>query len=1497
MATLYLSLSAAQKLWDAQTLDTQLYQHHLSQLPISYARENKLFSFKLSEDYLNIKSFSIGSTSYSLNTELAHHLPRNLSPRTLDGSPNSTTAMDSNEVASATHGFPTDVVVWEGQSSLFRVQLDPEMFIVAPSTTGNITSSAGPVTYYVKLDTSAPLPSWLKFDSSALEFTGVPPVGTYRQTTIITVVVEASTVPGFIQATSRFTIKVVVHSLALSTFPARPCSSTALFTSLGEDSSWQDHLPDLNLDPAQRVVNFEFSMDLFRVDECIQPARPDGVSSLNAINGSDTIHKSIERSVTTRQQNSLQTPLLTQLSIQLSAQTTQELMRPNNTLPEWLTFDSARWILAGVIPPAGPAVVVLDVQVVDSFKTYSTFKLQIFSQSPASFSFKKQVSDVWVKSGESFGIDLQLAEYLNGSSEAALNPIESRFTFEVIDLTDFSPNAQNTSNPSVVRITNHSHGPSENVSSNMNNANCTYYNLWRQESQGNGGKDLVANFPSWFSYNSSMTTTQPPLTDKVTLFGLIPCEVTLRVRWAVKSSQSQWTSTEFLVRATVSGPPFVSAKPHDPTLDAQHHGDLGLVGINIAVAFAAALPVVLALWFLVRRYCQKLKGDPAQKNAQLKGARDGDLELGWPPSRGSRGDMDSLNADLGYPRHGQLASGLASHRELEYRSSYEDDPSVGHRDSYSEKYVAENQPWTCSSENEGEGSESDRMSILGWLFGEKSPATTPAIEEPSMFSEQPPRRVNEDAATFSLKRISVGYPFESNRFGFINGSRISYYGCSPAGPSHASEIDDATVCVQVPESNMNEGTLRIPGVQALLGRNTSKRNKMAFGRGSTKVSKRGNGKNNKRRPRNSSNADLPPTKGKSENTNPSGRLTEPGTRVCHSSASAGTGYMASMSECNTSIDERQDSELDSEDIQERRNENMKAELVDQEEVAKARRRLSRSRLQADILDPDHEERISWTPILDLDVTGHGETKKSNIDISNEHKEKRRDLEHPANLERDGPMNQISRSDSGALMVGSTSTSLSNLRIFTNYDLSKDSAVLSRQPRASPSPVTRDRANSLSSYSVRVAPVMVTENIIIKDHQSSLQATTGSINRRSIVELLQSNDVPVSPLSAFSASLPYWNNTDDSTQRECGDGVSVIQNKDFVDDRVQSVETRSLDGEGYEKTKWMVVPCNQPLGIIEQAISESLGEYSMDGPSQPSTLLGQFQSRSDIVAISLPSIVHEDPRSSAFVHSQQGTIQHERVSRPYSNLAIARQSSEHIQPVPCLDLVAVTPFVTAVPRKLVKATIGTAFHYTSSVCGPNSGTLSTPNLQRSQHSRTSASSLPPMVCPTTLVGLRDEQATGEYRAYLVSGPQDRLQAHARTHRVSSSLSSLDSEQGELGSIPDSQSRRKLPDWIQFNRKLCSIWGRPTPGTAGEWQVSLVQSRPAPTVEGGLPTIVSQSPPEGSSSSQSQNQPERPVESILALASGNIIAIDRSETNQESVVELVALLVREPIKTND
>lgn len=190
--------------------------------------------------------------------------------------------------------------------------------------------------------------------------------------------------------------------------------------------------------------------------------------------------------------------------------------------------------------------------------------------------------------------------------------------------------------------------------------------------------------------------------------------------------------------------------------------------------------------------------------------------------------------------------------------------------------------------------------------------------------------------------------------------------------------------------------------------------------------------------------------------------------------------------------------------------------------------------------------------------------------------------------------------------------------------------------------------------------------------------------------------------------------------------------------------------------------------------------------------------------------------------------------------------------------------------------------------------------------------------------------GEYRAYLVSDPNDVAQAQDQQqqqqprggnhHRPSASLSSIDIERADLAARP----RRKLPEWIQFNSKMRSLWGRPLPGTAGEWQVSMVQTQivpfsatatattpttPTPSAAlspfpsaaafaggdvatgGQHPTLGQQQVPTATAAEAGVSL-ESAVEGKQQESKETTIVQGEGHQTQDVEVELVVLLVREP-----
>ena len=249
---------------------------------------------------------------------------------------------------------------------------------------------------------------------------------------------------------------------------------------------------------------------------------------------------------------------------------------------------------------------------------------------------------------------------------------------------------------------------------------------------------------------------------------------------------------------------------------------------------------------------------------------------------------------------------------------------------------------------------------------------------------------------FSLKRLSMGYPFESNRFGFVNGNRHSLYDAgtgtgasttgagigSPSSESHTTANDnydhDHEHLIHHITHQGPSTTIDMPSELGATDSTTAATTPAATGpplrpaknpsRSLIRGPERRGGPRQKKQMRATASAiDLADLHLTSLGPLPPIHSLRP----CHSFASSGTGYMASMSAGNTSIeDDQQESDLQTDDEDTRHHKEERTEgrqkqtqpQEEDEEEAKNRRRLSRSRLQApDIQDPDHFVRISWTP--------------------------------------------------------------------------------------------------------------------------------------------------------------------------------------------------------------------------------------------------------------------------------------------------------------------------------------------------------------------------------------------------------------------------------------------------------------------------------------------------------------------------------------------------------
>ncbi|KAF9961043.1 hypothetical protein BGZ70_008380 [Mortierella alpina] len=631
-----------------------------------------------------------------------------------------------------------DAFVWEGQHQEMRIQLDARTFERTSSMTRGQTASAGSITYHALLANATTLPSWITFDNTQLLISGVPPLGTYNRSTTLTVRVEASSVPGSVEATHELTIRVLKHSLALSTSPRRACSSAALYalsSDPSQDNSWQEYLPDINLDSEQRTVNLTLSMDLFLIDGCTQPA---GLGSPRASDDSaivSNIVNSTGSTVGVPNGQSHDPPTLVNLTVALSAETMQALGRTDSSLPEWLVFDEKQGTLKGIVPLDVPARMVLELDITDSFGSTTSFRLQMFSHPVVVplFVFTHPVPDLWIKSNEAF--DLHPLTAIN--NDPAWLPIESRFYFQPVHPTDVAPMLQQLQTGALPGdIQDHAASSSlagtlGNNSTNNSPSACTYKDLWGNE-EHNGQQ---APFLSWFNQTSFVTRQPPSSNATLALQGLIPCDIVVQVRWIARNAIGQWAATEFMVWASQSGPPTSGGSPHHTDADSTtRKPSAGSLAIKIVVALAVAVPLSLALWFLASRYFWLCNRDRQQDDDKL-GTPD-DLEQGQRSRVSSGVDHEDGTWEPRRDRRGPPTVDMAVSGELGYRSSHEDDPSVGHHDSYSDKYVAEHGPPRArSNASEGEGSGSGkRLSFLGWFFRQKQASVPGSDREGSTAS-------------------------------------------------------------------------------------------------------------------------------------------------------------------------------------------------------------------------------------------------------------------------------------------------------------------------------------------------------------------------------------------------------------------------------------------------------------------------------------------------------------------------------------------------------------------------------------------------------------------------------------------------------------------------------------------------------------------------------------------------------------------------------------------
>ncbi|KAG0213716.1 hypothetical protein BGX28_003660 [Mortierella sp. GBA30] len=1221
-----------------------------------------------------------------------------------------------------------------------------------------------------------------------------------------------------------------------------------------------------------------------------------------------------------------------------------------------------------------PSKMVLDVQVMDSFNSVATLKLQIFSSTTKSFSFHESVPDIWIKSSDPFMVDLNITTLLGPIVETSSFPIVSSFMFELVDPMDKIPNTQEQGNLPLTHIPGRAAHPPITApnSSSSNHAGCTYKDIWGDENRVSTDVDNSPQFLSWFN-QTVFTTPQSALDNaQISLRGSIPCEVVVRVRWTARNAFGQLASTDFMIWASESGPPALHEDPHiDGTTDiTARNGGAGPFVIKILVALALAVPLGLALWFLGSRYLQSRRGED-----QVKQVSEDELERGRPSRHGS----DVGHMDEGWrPSQDRRWQMTTENVVADYRTSLEADPSVGHRDSYSEKFVAEHGPPVAqSSASDGEGSGSGkRLSILGWFFREKEAASTAesgregSAASTAVLSR---RRSSCTMYPFSLKRISVGKPFETKRFGFVNGSGISLYDSASEESERLSAVGVGRTQQRQFEFDQTESSEHMSKAAAAQSQQAACK-------------------------------------------------TMQGLHMYHSNMSTGTGYMAGMSETCSSVDDRNDSEERHSEV----NTSICSEQENAASITEVRPRIPKTNSKAEMGEQARGARTSWTPSLSL----------MDPDLFATDDSSGQDTHDISDGEQDYCQVRELRAPERALMVSAPGSSTCVNQILDTYPrtplsvrtacLSSSSEPSSRTDlslKTSISDWFSGSPNTSYSLTATTTPTPTPENVFTKDRQSSLQATPGSFHRRSIVELLQSSDAPISPLSAFSASLPSWNHMAEEAGKNIKDFPTLMskagqeylvarhedQNRSESDLSCLSAYS-TTSGSSQERAKWMVVPCNQPiksvsvrkasgdpkvcsewvskfvegydvedkddnegddiigvvgsfkhptsgyskskdqrhlslkseLAIIEQAVCERdshpagqavqpVNVYIMeDATAVHSTLdtpipscesVNELGGRVPPIAISAsilsPTLCDAsllDPTSTKDYSLNSSTIN----AAPLANADLAitssatpsdihptsdhskadsdlnqahsvvytRHTGDRMRPISCPPARAVLPVTQfAVPQGFVKATIGKAFHYTSLLRIPSASLPSSSPPSRSPSQRLSLpAASPSRENQSTASCGSDTQQPREYRAYLVSDPRDPAIVSMQVYRPLTASSVVNIEGGSTSTTDAEQARRKLPAWIQFNSKMRSLWGRPIPGSAGEWQFSLVQlishqqAMPAPVV---LPLRTK----------------DVAIYNPSAIAAESTVVAPTAEENEpkeleEEEIERVVLLVREP-----
>lgn len=374
--------------------------------------------------------------------------------------------------------------------------------------------------------------------------------------------------------------------------------------------------------------------------------------------------------------------------------------------------------------------------------------------------------------------------------------------------------------------------------------------------------------------------------------------------------------------------------------------------------------------------------------------------------------------------------------------------------------------------------------------------------------------------------MSVGYPFESSSFGFVGSNRSTFYDSSatennrrsiavsptylqvpssPAPPSFQGPVPptpEGQKATQEPDTPQPSHIVHVEPIDLeeqlevqeelelpMLPETTARKLRRSLRLGS--------------RNRTICHQD--------QGSLAQGLLAAPGfqsTRTCHSFGSTGSGYMASMSGSNTSIGSSRNS-ID-ESIEK-----------ESEEMVNLRRQRSRERLRMTTNDEyDPESRSSWA--------SYPQEHPEDMELIHEYNQldKHSPTKHAATT--------LPRSDSG--VMGSSSSSFPNLKIFLRKPKTALSALTLRPSRSmthlgqgGPSSDT----DSSSKCSIRTAPVG-SQGMYTRDQGLSVHVNS---QRQSVVDMLQSQSIPISPLSAVSAGLPVWNALDGEAKNSSRSRVS------------------------------------------------------------------------------------------------------------------------------------------------------------------------------------------------------------------------------------------------------------------------------------------------------------------------------------------------------------------------